>query len=125
MSVEINRINIKDALSKINNYEKALVYCISEANLYDKGNFSEINMEEVVDARFFSKDGELHIYSDGDELVATEVVDNDKKSSDDVEYVDTEYKLKGKAQSIRVREYFDYDEDGQCNVVRTRILEIK
>ena len=125
MSVEINRINIKDALSKISNYEKALVYCISEANLYDKGNFSEINMEEIVDARFFSKDGELHIYSDGDELVATEVVDDDKKSSDDVEYVDTEYKLKGKAQLIRVREYFDYDEDGQCNVVRTRILEIK
>lgn len=124
MSYIVEKIEFSKACAKIPEYEYALLYMISEIVLTKTDSLAEINWAECTEARFFSEDKELHFFEVDGEMQAVEVSDGDGQDE-----VVKEYELAGKFQAIGktvlVKEYIDYDEDGQANVVLTRLQGIK
>ena len=81
-------------------------------------------MGRMYGSSFFSEDKELHFFDLDGEMQA--VVVSDEDGNDELV---KEYELAGKfrnvGNSVFVKEYIDYDEDGQANVVLTRLQGIK
>ena len=124
MSYKFEKMEFSKACAAIPENEYALLYMISEVVLTKTDSIVEINWEECIEARFFSADKELHFFEVDGEMQAAEVSDGDGQDE-----VVKEYELAGKFQDIGktvlVKEYIDYDEDGQANVVLTRLQGIK
>lgn len=124
MSYKLEKVGFSKACEKIPEYKYALLYMISEVILDKTESLSEINWAECTEARFFSEDKELHFFDLDGEMQA--VVVSDEDGNDELV---KEYELAGKFQnvgnSVFVKEYIDYDEDGQANVVLTRLQGIK
>ena len=124
MSYRFEKVEFSKACATIPEYEYALLYMISEIVLTKMDSLAEINWEECTEARFFSEDKELHFFEVDGEMQAVGVSDGDDQNQ-----VVKEYELAGKFQAIGktvlVKEYIDYDEDGQANVVLTRLQGIK
>ena len=74
-------------------------------------------------ARFFSKDGELHIFSTDAGEKAVEIRD-DGRDCIDVRY-ELEGKFRDKGQNLIIRKNLAYDEDGQSYVADTRLVGIE
>ena len=83
-----------------------------------------LHWEECTEARFFSEDKELHFFDVDGKKQAVAVSDEDGKDE-----LVKEYEIAGKfgsiGSSVFVKEYIGYDEDGQANVVLTRLQGIK
>lgn len=124
MSYKFEKVEFSKACTAIPEYEYALLYMISEIVLAKTDSIVEINWAECTEARFFSADKELHFFEVDGEMQAAEVSDGDGQDE-----MVKEYELAGKFQDIGktvlVKEYIDYDEDGQANVVLTRLQGIK
>ena len=124
MSYEIKRMSTEEARPHIPDYEYALIYLISEIILTKTDCISEINSEECTEARFFSEEKELHFFRRDGQMQAVEVRDKDEKD----EIVKT-YDLANKSQAagkiIKVKQYIDYDKDGQANIALTRLTGIE
>ena len=124
MSYKFEKMEVSKACAAIPEYEYALLYMISEVVLAKTDSIVEINWAECIEARFFLADKELHFFEADGEMQVAEVSDGD--GQDEVVKV---YELAGKFQdmgkTVLVKEYIDYDEDGQANVVLTRLQGIK
>lgn len=124
MSYKFEKVEFSRACANIPEYEYALLYMISGIVLTQTDSLVEINWTECMEARFFSEDKELHFFEVDGEMQTIEVSDGDGQNQ-----VVKEYELAGKFQAIGktvlVREYIDYDEDGQASVVLTRLQGIK
>ena len=75
--------------------------------------------EEVIEARFFSEEREIHVWREGGTLRAACLAD----SPEDAGAAAEKYKLENGQLGawIAVRRYWDYDEDGQCYVSARRL----
>ena len=124
MSYKLEKLEFSKACEKISEYQYALLYMISEVILNKTELLGEINWEECTEARFFSEDKELHFFDVDGKKQAVAVSDEDGKDE-----LVKEYELAGKfraiGSSVFVKEYIGYDEDGQANVVLTRLQGIK
>lgn len=126
MSVKENlkKIAFEEAKNRIQDYEYALIYEISEM-LFDKvESISEICWNQVQEAYFFNENSQIHFYLSDDELEA--VVYNE---TGDETFVDRRYELAGKFNSIgkevKERTYLEFDDDGQAFVAYSRLVSIK
>lgn len=122
----IKSLDFQTAKTILADYEYCLIYKISEVILDQTALVSEIDWKEVQEAWFFGEQGQLHIYGDDDILSA--VLINDAAMSD-AHTLEKTYRLAGKFRSIgrkriTVKEYIDFDEDGQCYVAYTRLLRL-
>ena len=124
MSYKLEKLEFSKACEKISEYQYALLYMISEVILNKTELLGEINWEECTEARFFSEDKELHFFDVDGKKQAVAVSDEDGKDE-----LVKEYELAGKfrtiGSSVFVKEYIGYVEDGQANVVLTRLQGIK
>lgn len=124
MSYKLEKLEFSKACEKISEYQYALLYMISEVILNKTELLGEINWEECTEARFFSEDKELHFFDVDGKKQAVAVSDEDGKDE-----LVKEYEIAGKfgstGSSVFVKEYIGYDEDGQANVVLTRLQGIK
>lgn len=127
MAYKINRINVEEAKKRTLDFQYALIYMISEMMLKKTTELDEIHWEECEEARFFSKEGEIHFFQEDGELQAVELVDD--PCEDEMDSMQKKYKLASKFQGIGkyvlVKEYLKYDEDGQVQVVQTRLMGIE
>ncbi len=81
----------------------------------------EINWEEITEARFFGDKSEIHIFFDEEGIRVTEVTDEE---SDEI--IDLSYKLESHfGEKLTVRRYINFDEDGQAQIIMTRLLKWK
>lgn len=89
------------------------------------GNTARISFDpdELLEARFFSADAELHVFRNGDDELAAVLI-NDEFLGDEYETFDVRYQAK-KGKILVVREYLKADEDGQMCVVLTRAVDIE
>ena len=110
--------NVDDAKRSIQDYEYALIYMIDEVRLTEVAAMPEVDWSKCLEARFFSEKGELRFWRDGDEMVAAEV-----SCARESEFVTESYKLDGrfkkKWESVSVKQFLDFDSDGQAYVDRT------
>ena len=127
MSVKENlkKVTFEEAKNRIQDYDYALIYEISEM-LFDKvGAISEICWDEVQEAYFFNEKSQMHIYLRDDVLEATVYNEIDK----DVSFVDRRYELAGKfstiGRKVKERNYLEFDDDGQAFVAYSRLVSVK
>lgn len=82
-----------------------------------------IDEAELLEARFFSAEREIHVYRDAGTLRGVCVSDTDA----DADAVMERYPLENPRLGdwIAVRRYLDYDEDGQAFVVARRLADWK
>lgn len=110
--------NVDDAKRSIQDYEYALIYMIDEVRLTEVAAMPEVDWSKCLEARFFSEKGELRFWRDGDEMVAAEV-----SCAGESEFVTESYKLdrrfKKNWESVSVKQFLDFDSDGQAYVDRT------
>ena len=115
----------KEAIEKSNHFPHALIYMMSDLLLLSSDNMesSDINYEEVLEARFFGKNGEIHLFSSDESISSVEISDEESEEVRDV-WHPLEERFKSKGQLL-VRQYIAYDEDGQGYVVLTRCVALK
>lgn len=118
-------INLKEVYESIHDYKYALIYMISELKLCKTEKLEEeIAWNECLEARFFSEEKELHIFERNGEKKAVKV--SDEKSDETIEKkYSLDNKFKSIGNTICVKEYLDYDEDGQIFVKLTRLEAIE
>jgi hypothetical protein len=70
MSCTVESIPMESAVEKYREYDYALLYMMSELTLSKVAALGEIDWKECLEARFFSRTGELHVYRSHDMLKA-------------------------------------------------------
>lgn len=98
-------------------YPYALVYRFGEMYLGKREDISE--WDEVLEARFFDADSELHIWNDGDGWHSALVID------DTAPYLEQEWYNAYSHTGVTVRRYLCADEDGQMQIALTRLASYK
>lgn len=80
---------------------------------------AEFSQEELLEARFFGPDREIHIWHDGDGFCAAAL---DEEAGD--EYLDQPRCIRSKCfgRSLTLRRYLAYDDDGQAYIRDTRLV---
>ena len=106
-------------------YPFALLYYLSEVKLTECAKLAgNIDFSQLLEARFFGEQGELHIFRNEEQLRAVEV--KEIGETDYIEKRETLGKNFQKAGSyLLIRKYVDYDDDGQAVIVLTRLRSIE
>ncbi len=124
MDCQVIKIEIEKACEMIKDYSYALVYMISDIYLCKTEQLPLIDWEECLEARFFSEDGELHIYEEDGEYKARQIIDEGQGNSIIKKY-QLNNKFKNVGNYLYVQQYLDYDKDGQAVVALTRLKGIE
>ena len=127
MEYRIKQLEWEEAYSLITNYEYALVYMMSNVYLCKTQDLPTIDWEECLEARFFSEEGELHIYGEDGVLRAVKVMEDEETEKNSIikKYWINQGRFKGVGKYLIVQEYLDYDEDGQAVITLTRLRGIE
>lgn len=109
---------------KVKEYEYALLHMISEQKFCRIEELPETDWRECIEARFFSEQGELHVFdADGERKAVAVEDDGDSLVYEKMYRLDGKYRKLGKY--IAVQEYLNYDEDGQLVVELTRLKAVR
>lgn len=109
---------------KVKDYEYALLHMISEQKFCCIEELPETDWGECIEARFFSEQGELHVFdADGERKAVAVEDDGDGLVYEKMYRLDGKYRKLGKY--IAVQEYLNYDEDGQLVVELTRLKAVR
>ncbi len=78
--------------------------------------------EEILEARFFSRDEEIRLFRDDGILKAVSL-----RETPDARVLKNEYEIGNQAlgKSLTVREILDFDEDGQAYIALSRLSDWK
>ncbi len=120
---KIDVCSIEEAKKSIRNYEYALIYYISDVVLERIKKITDINWNEVQEAYFFDKNGQLHFFDNGSGMKS--VIFLPEKAR----YIEKEYELaniyKSIGNKVVIREYFDCDDDGQSFIAYTALCDVE
>ena len=118
MGYKVESINAEEAKKEIVSFDYALIYMISEVILKRIDELEVINWKECEEARFFSKNKEIHFFREDDTLQAVKVSDN--ANEDKMDSMQKRYYLASKfrdlGQYVLVKEYLKYDENSRGNL---------
>ncbi|MCD8109614.1 MAG: hypothetical protein LUE14_05885 [Clostridiales bacterium] len=118
-------ICLEEAKEKAGHYPYLLAHMMSEV-LFGKNAVDNLVWEELLDARFFSENEELHIFRCEGEWMAVVATDTDDGNPDDILTLTYPVagKFRGAGRELAVRQYLSADEDGQMIVNLTRLCGI-
>lgn len=88
----------------------------------------KIDWDEVQEAWFFDQHTELHFFRTDDELMCVKAEEKENPSHVVTHTYEIANAAKGGREDksvLEVREYLDFDEDGQCYVAYTRLADIR
>lgn len=120
MGYHAEPITLQEAWASMHDYSYALIYKISEIVLSETAKLTDQDLDECMEARFFSDSRELHIFENEDGMCAVCVSDTDEKDIILKEYeLDSRFHTAG--TTLLVQEYIEYDADGQACIGLTRL----
>jgi hypothetical protein len=123
MGYQIKKLELSEAQREIVKYDYALIYLMSDRLLLPVSALPELAWDECIDARFFSDDGELHIFEDDGQLSAVQVSDAGEEDTVVQKYELSKH-FSNLGNTLLVQEYLEADEDGQMQVKLTRLKGI-
>jgi len=94
-----------------------LVYYLDKVKL-DRIDNLELDEEEILEARFFSKNKEVHVFR-RDGLEASLFIDEGEEYFDDSQLL-----MKKFGKKIYIRNYINYDEDNQAYIRYSRPIDV-
>lgn len=124
MNFKVREIKSEHIFGSIGDYEYALVYLINEILLRKVSELPEVDWDECMEARFFDKEKELHIYEEDGELQAVEITE-EREPNLLVKKYQLANRFRKAGDLLCVHEYLGYDEDGQAVVELTRLAGIE
>lgn len=124
MNFNVRKIEPDHIFENIGDYEHALVYLIDEILLCKVSELPEVDWDECMEARFFDKEKELHIYEEDGKMQAVEVTEMSGQNCL-VKRYQLANRFKKAGNLLRVHEYLGYDDDGQAVVELTRLAGIE
>lgn len=106
---------IKAEVLKEQGYQYAWIQRIASVSIGDiKG---DVELDDLIEARFFNENKEMHFFFDGEKLCAVETSLEDSETEGDGKVFDEKQMLRERfGKSVTIRSYIDYDEDGQAYV---------
>lgn len=116
--------DIVEAIKQSSNYQNVFLVqtdkVIWDTWTKEKAEQLENNYQEIglIEARFFSEDGEIHIFKQENDYVACE-----KYGDENEDYVTETYEKQN--QRLTVKKYVDYDEDGQVVITYSRFYRLE
>ena len=116
--------NINELEKITEKFEYGVFYNLSSIQLLAAPEAGKIDWDECYEARFFSKDKELHIFEKGGEKRALFVEDEEGDETVIKSFVLSK-KFENVGKSILVKEYLQYDEDGQACVALSRLCGVQ
>lgn len=142
MGYQVTDLSLEEAKQKAEQYPFGLVYLFDQILLGKTEKIKhQICWEDCMEARFFSKQGELHIFDYNGERKAVCVEENDKTDSYQSVFEKSyplakEFPSQSRFQSqlpsqkddyktFQVKEYLGCDEDGQVVVLLTRLAGLE
>lgn len=124
MGYRAEKVEMPLSLGQIQEFDYALLYGISDVELIRTESLTEIDWEECLEARFFSKDRELHVFEAGEGKRAVLVSDEGDEDRI-VKRYEMANRFREKGRILDVVEYVDYDGDGQMRVCLTRLAGVE
>lgn len=80
-----------------------------------------VSLDELIEARFFGGNGEIHIFTENGEQKAVHITDDENDSR--FSPIDREYTLLSNfGKKLTVRQYIDFDNEGQAYIKAVRLL---
>lgn len=124
--------SVQEALVKSKSYSYALLYYMSEVKLMEWGEAQDensVNVEELLEARFFDDKGEIHIFEGNSGLNAIEISETDEE----VDAIEETYPIRSifdwtkthKKPQLVIKKYIQYDSDGQAYVAACRLYQLR
>ncbi len=118
--MKIKPLEYESAKEQIKEYEQGLVYYISSTEVI-KPVQDEIVWEECLEARFFSEKAELRFFRDGSSWIVSMASDEEGDTTVDEIYEAARSSI---GEKVKIREYYEPDEDGQMVLVAKRLVSI-
>ena len=115
--MKLTALSIQDALDRAKSMPYAYVRSLS--SVYVGVAPDNITLKEVTEARFFGETAEIQFLRDASGMTAVEVADE----ADDLTIDQRTALLCPTDGFLTKRRYILPDEDGQCNIVATRLLK--
>ena len=118
-------IPIEEARARWKNYRFVLGHTLSRLLAGETALFSENEWDEILDIRFFSGDGMLHVFREED--LRAVVLEDEEGDTFHERSVETDKSITGceNYTELTIREYYRHDDDGQLYVEHIRPLELK
>lgn len=112
---KIDELINREELLKMN-FKQYIIYNYDSVEYGDIED-SNINLNNIMEARFFDETGEIVIRREEDKFIGNIVYDNDDENS----YISDEFLIYDKDNEsqytkLKVKKYIDYDEDGQAYI---------
>lgn len=110
-------------------YKYALLYgyrYIKLINGFDSSELDKLDFNSLYAARFFDENGEMHVVNEGQITAYKSDDDADDEENSSVRTVALVAKFADTApkKELKIKEYYDYDDDGQLQISRTRLYSI-
>lgn len=124
--INCKELSFEDAIKTINTYDWAIVYQTSEM-LFDHVDeiAKKINWDECLGARFFNESAQLHIFGDLGSLKAVCMMDDGTNKQEIDRKFELANQFRDKGKYIIVKEYYDFDEDGQLCMKVIRPVKVE
>ena len=125
MNYHIEELVLEDALSRVSEYDYAVLYCLSGIRVCETGQLTDADWKECVEARVFRRERELHLFPLYDRKAF--MVSDTEDSSDTVEatYSLTSQFCKSGKTKLIVKRYLGPDEAGQMHIIVTRLAGLE
>lgn len=130
MGYQVTDISLEAVKEKAEQYPYGLVYLFDEILLGKTEMIKDkICWEDCMEARFFSEQGELHLFDYNGERKAVCVEEDTEEKSRQTSLIKS-YPLAAKFrkegfEKFKVKEYLGCDEDGQAEVLLTRLAGLE
>ena len=112
-------------LNHVTNYSYALLYMMSELRFCKTSDLrmEDADWEECLEIRLFSDRAEIHAFEKDDEICVIETCDEGAEAGTVVPYL-LEKRFHHIGKELLVKEYSDYDSDGQYYIRHTRLCGV-
>ena len=128
MNYNIKNLKYEDAVSRITDFDYALLYQLSGIRLCRTKQLTENDWAECVEARLFGDGAELHLFPLYEKRVV--LISDESTGAEGHDTVETDYLLSGRFRKtgwtkVKVKRYLCADEDGQMYVALTRLTGLE
>lgn len=116
-------LSFEDGMLEASACDYGLVHSLSTFDFGDAKELFPFDPEELVEARFFTPETEIHFFKKNGEIRCLKVTDGEAVFIDEKRSLVS--KFKGLGKKVVIRKYLEPDEDGQMIITGTRLVDVE
>lgn len=128
----VNKLTKSEVICKLKEFEfqYAWINTFSDLRLIEIKNkeIEESYLEDLIEAKFFNENQEISImkYEDEEKFSVVEFDGKDKEYVEERQILNkNKSPFEGDKDKLVIRNYIDYDEDGQAYIYYTKLCDVK